>query len=198
MILGEYRQMTSHKIKISCLLLTLAICGLISCKKTNSPAALLAASGGAASGSFMPSPDKVNTLLTVDDVERITGVKGLQRNHGHPGRNLGNEGERILLRHVVLQFDTADGDDLLRLSFYPASEYEEGKSSVKSVGMHANEVKGVGDEAFVTMGCLMRVKTGSRSFGLNMAIAQRGQRMSDIHDHTPELKQLALVVLSRL
>jgi hypothetical protein len=190
--------MTSHRIKISCFLLVLAVFGLISCNKTGSPATLLAASGGAASGSFTPSPDKVDTLLTVDDVERITGVKGLQRSHGHADSRYDALGEKLLLRHVVLQFDSADGHKFLRLSFYPAGEYEQEKSSVKSVGLQANEVTGVGDEAFVTMGCIMKVKTGDRSFGLDMAIAQTGQKMRDVHDHTPELKQLAQLVLSRL
>jgi hypothetical protein len=172
--------MISDRVKIASLVLTMTAAGFTSCQKAQPAAAL-----PSASASYKPSPEKMEKLLTVADIERITGVKGLQRIHGQTDIKLASQ-------FADLQFGLADGHEFIRLDFYPASQYGDSKTRLNQIAPMTEDVKGIGDGAFTTPGSIA-VKTGNRSFAINnMALTKK------IVVTPEQFKQLALIVLSRL
>src|SRR5215471_18913488 len=153
--------MISYQTKTVFLLLIVVAVGLTHCQKAT-PATTFTTS----SASYKPSAEKMERLLTVADIARITGVKGIQRIHGQTDIKLASQ-------FADLQFGLADGHEFIRLDFYPASQYDDSKTRLNQIAPMTEDVKGVGDGAFTTPGSIA-VKTGNRSFAINnMALTKK-------------------------
>ncbi len=91
---------------------------------------LVAALGTSAAGD---SP-QFGKYLTVSDVERVTGLKGVSLLPKHPGDD------------EDLTFTDRDGNVIVAATFLPANAYKGARSSVEGV---KSAIKDVGEEGFV-------------------------------------------------
>ncbi len=152
-----------------------------------SSAVLLARKQAAGKGTpAAQAPAAYQKLLTVADVESVTGVKGLKLVPRNPVKGAGGD----------LNFAKADGSLLLMVRFGPRSLYDGWKAQD---GIVNSTVSGIGDEAF-------NGPSGMAPYVLFFRKADHSVSISsflnsdDMKPFVPQdqLRALAKIILSRL
>jgi hypothetical protein len=137
-----------------------------------------------------PGSPSLDTLLTVADVEKISGIKGLVVVPRDPSRGAGGD----------LNFGTGDGRLVVMFQSQPGDLYAKSKSFNNSFRA---EVKGLGDEAFEGPAASVRpeaytltIRKGDHTvaFASFFDMANGGRNFLSMD----ELKQLAAIVVGRL
>lgn len=132
----------------------------------------------------------VGKLLTVADVEKVTGIQGLKLAPHDPSKGAAGE----------LNFARPDGTLIVLLTTMPASAYADAKSFTDAFRA---DLPGIGDEAFE--GPSKRIKT--EPYTLTFRKGDRAFAMASFFDlkhgakpflTEAQLKKLAGIILSRL
>jgi hypothetical protein len=132
----------------------------------------------------------VGKLLTIADVEKVSGIKGLKLVPHDPSRGAGGE----------LNFAEANGTLIVLLTTMPASAYPDAKSYADAFRA---DLPGIGDEAFE--GPSTRIK--SEPYTLTFRKGDRAFAMASFFDlkhgakpflTIAQLKKLAAIIVSRL
>jgi hypothetical protein len=148
-----------------------------------------------------PQPASTDPRLTIADVEKVTGLKGIQLvpRMWQPGAG-GNLNFADASKHLVLMvnFGTAD----LYRHAREQKELKVGSNTVPMTLYHAG-VKGLGDEAFDSppgsLQYVLYVRKGNQAVSVSTYFRSGGNPRSPTSVLTMEqLKQLAAIVVSRL
>ena len=150
------------------------------------------------------SPARAQTAdsrLTTADVEKISGIKGIQQVAPGPGTRPLAHRPVVIGSGPGLNFVGPDKKMVLMVNFGPAALYQSAKTKtipVTNVPLFHADVRGIGDEAFDSppgpLQYVLYVRKGTNAISLTAYYVGKDKATLTID----QLKQLAMIIVSRM